>query len=243
MPRKNVTVTLVAYRNLTTPTHEMFMRELFHPQWGLSGSHGKYNVRLRALANDALISRSRSRALTHFWQSDCEVMFWCDADMICQPGDVLRLVDTCFEKKGIVSAIVPLRAFDSGHAVRFTKEVQDDENLVIWNGLDQVVPAHWVGSAFCAIHWTAVDAAARDCQPCHGPEGPHLNFCMPFHMPGDIPGGPGDGLSEDWAFTERCRRRDVPIWVDCKPVIEHLGPYAFSLEDVCAKPEGLDETV
>jgi hypothetical protein len=66
---------------------------------------------------------------------------------------------------------------------------------------------------------------------------------MPFCTPGDVPGGPFDGLSEDWAFVERCRRRDVPIFVDCKPVVEHLGPYAFSLEDVCAKPEGLPSDV
>lgn len=241
MARKKVMVTLVAYRDLTRPTKAMMQRELFHPEHGLTGRHGLYNVLERDVDNDALISRSRSRALTVFWQSDCDVLFWCDADMNCSPGSIRRMVATCLERGGIVSAIVPLRMFDAGHAIRFTKEVQDDPNLVIWNGLDQVVPAHWVGSAFCAIHWDAVNAVARDCIPYHGPEGPYLNFCETFGVPGPIPGGPADGLSEDWAFTERARRRGVPIWVDCWPKIGHIGPHEFVLEDVCAKPEGLVE--
>lgn len=195
---------------------------------------------------DALISRARSRAASHFLKTGSDVLFFLDDDIVFKTEDALKLVDACIERKAIVGGMyVQKRTVDKtavfypGQAVRFAADAEPEPVPVLPTG-------------FMAIHREAllkiVEAAERPLpngdkllHHCYAkdPAYAYYNFFNPFTEEKD---GQTVDLSEDWSFCTRATIAGVGSWLLPSIFLQHKGEYLFDLADkLLPKKQPLDQ--
>lgn len=198
---------------------------------------------------DALISRSRSVALSEFMREKmlhgkADVHVQIDRDMEWQPGDLLALADQALVKKACVAGFYPTRAKGVGYSGRLKEE---RAKVVI--GSDKLHEAEYLPGGFTAYPRAAVEQVLKlfadrqkmmkepglthgelwECIHWDGTE--FWPFFRPLVVPGTVIEGTYEYLSEDWSFSHLCTLAGVPLYLWSKPALVHWGTYGFVMSD------------
>ncbi|MFA6135532.1 MAG: hypothetical protein WC869_16080 [Phycisphaerae bacterium] len=203
----------------------------------LAGSQGKVLGYAR-VHGDALISRSRSKALSDFLKSDLDVCVMCDHDIEWEPGAVIGLAEQADLRKCLVSGMVSLRGLGAGIAGRMKNPRQP-----VHPGHDERYEADYLGAGFLAIPRVVAEEVLKagllpDAPPnvkiteCIGLDGhPFYDFFRPIAVPSDTFDGKSEMLSEDWSFGWRARHanRDRPHYLWAKPMLIHWGSFGYNV--------------
>lgn len=213
----------------------------------------KVPITLKQVHDDALISRSRSRAMTEFLKSDCDVMFMVDHDIEWNAGDLLATADMAHLKKSIVGGMYSMRGKNQGCAGRLK-----GEKVTVHIGKDQLHEAEFVPGGFTAIPRVVVEevlkagleatelmrhsdvtstgdgvgVAAQAVTECLDYV-PFYDFFRCVTVASEMIPGKMEYLSEDWAFGARARwanpQRKQYLWSE--PVLTHHGAYGYAMAE------------
>lgn len=196
--------------------------------------------------DDALISRSRSKALTDFLASEFDTLVMVDHDIEWEPGMVMALAEEADKRKCLMSGLYSCRAKGAGHAGRFTKVDQ-----IVHPGSDERYEAEFLPTGFLAIPRVVAEEVLkaglapevtpeRKVTKCIGLDGkPMYDFFRPITVPSTMVAGMHEYMSEDWAFCYRARfaNKDRPQYIWAKPLLLHHGSYGYNIfEAGQAKP-------
>lgn len=253
--KPKVLVCLFSYGGISQRTFSAMLSELL-----LMNEYGIKYLTL-PLADDALISRSRSKALSAAIQGEFDVCLMVDHDIEWQNGELLALAMKAHITKSCVSGIYSARAIGRGAASRSVNDAVE-----IRGGEDQLIDAEYLGGGFLAIPRVVAEevlnagqvarlalgepggtgqqtetAAALALHACAYNKGPPVYdffrpICVPrtFEKPGlpKLTEAPYEYLSEDWAFSWRCRAANParPLYLWALPVLLHHGEYGFSMK-------------
>ncbi|MFA6094200.1 MAG: hypothetical protein WC986_14775 [Elusimicrobiota bacterium] len=201
----------------------------------LAGSKGAVLGYAR-IHDDALISRSRSKALSDFIKSDFDTIVMCDHDIEFEPGAVIGLAEQADLRKCLVSGMVSLRGLGAGIAGRMKNPRQP-----VHPGADECYEADYLGAGFLAIPRVVAEEVLKagllpDAPPnakiaeCIGLDGhPFYDFFRCVVAPNGE--GKNEMLSEDWSFCYRARKanKDRPMYLWAKPMLLHWGEYGYSV--------------
>jgi len=182
--------------------------------------------------DDALISRSRSKALSDFLKSNCDVYFSLDHDISWTTGDLVETALESYEEQAIVGGIYSVRSRAGGIAGRFLAEKRSVEL-----GTDQMIESEYVGGGFTAIPRCVVEEIVRSpglVTECLYNDGTlFYDFCRPAVVSSKMRPGKFEYLSEDWAMISRARlaNHDRKIYHWSKPILVHTGRVGFTVSD------------
>lgn len=199
--------------------------------------------------DDALISRSRSKAMSDFLRGDAEVFFMLDHDIQWEPGMVVSTCDRAKEKKAIVGGMYAMRGKHAGCAGRLK-----GERVRIVPGKDEFHEAEYVPGGFTAIPRAVVEETLRAChaagemghlddsseshamrvRECLYNDGsPFYDFFRPITVPSSFASGKHEYLSEDWSFVWRARRASPErrMWLWSQPILAHWGRHPFLMTE------------
>lgn len=191
--------------------------------------------RYRRISEDALISRSRSRAASMFLQeTDDDVLFMLDHDIQWRIGNIIDTCQIAVEKNAVVGGLYSKRRIGSGLASRIKKDkIQENESLEI--GAPGLVEADYVSTGFMAIprgvlqdvvdKWPGINRVS---------DVPHMEYWDIFSClvtDHTIIKDKKEYLSEDWAFCKRVHDVGHKCYVSTMPFLVHYGDHGFTVED------------
>lgn len=229
----SVYLSMCIHRTLQVGCIDSMIKSMFSVNPKISVSHAM---------GDALIDRARSREASAFLNSDHDVCLMVDDDIQFSPEDAIRICRSAYERKGIVCGTYVIKREEFQW---ITAKPLPDSPPIIFSSDSPEVEVMWPGTGFLAFHKNVlIDLLA---------ESPKYQFHDPNHFPllhpTDLryynffksmewvhPNGDVLGLSEDWAFGEKCRRIGYQIWLDPKVRLTHWGLYGYTLDDLC-RPE------
>ena len=136
-------IAVFSYGGIEGPTLDSYVNEMLFAQ-----RKGIPLLQTR-VHGDALISRSRSKALSGFLNLDpatANVFFMLDHDLEWDEGDILATCAKAHERQAIVGGIYSCRGFNMGHSGRFAKE-----EVTIKPGAAVLHEAEFIGGGFVAI--------------------------------------------------------------------------------------------
>lgn len=207
----------------------------------------KVPITLKQVHDDALISRSRSRAMTEFLKSDCDIFFMLDHDIEWEAGELLATADMAHLKKSIVGGMYSMRGKNQGCAGRLK-----GEKVTVHIGRDVLHEAEFVPGGFTAIPRVVAEevleaglaAAEENEDPYQSSDSisalkecldyvPFYDFFRCVTVESELIPGRMEYLSEDFAFSARARRanlcRKQYLW--SKPNLVHHGQYGFRMAE------------
>lgn len=240
-----IQVAFFSYGGVVPETFDSMLNELIY-----CGRHANaHDVQLSYMrvSDDALISRSRSKAASQFLLNEkkdekCDVLMMVDHDLAWRPGDLLTTCQQAAQTRGVVGGIYSKRSIGSGMAsTPAASELGKEVRL----GSDRLIPAQYVAGGFCAIHREALEriVAANELSRCIYTDGtPFWPFFAPMVVSrerADIEthGGPSlkEYLSEDWAFSQRVAARGSTLHLWCKPMLVHYGAMGYTMATAYAE--------
>lgn len=216
------TVILCAWRNLLAETAECMLM-LRDRGWGYTIKRG-----------DALISRSRSIAVSHWYRlTDEEVFLMIDDDVVFAPEHAESVVRLAKEKRSIVCGAYPVK--DGTHLAcrRFPGQT------VLFGDGQPPVEIVYPATGFMAVHRDVINAMVEAKNEDGSPLFPlcDINGLSPmwpffdcFTMTDD--NGHNEYLSEDYAFGEQARRLGFKVWLDPTVILYHMGFYPYTIENM-----------
>lgn len=184
------------------------------------------NLAIWDQSKDALITRMRSTAATHFLEQGAgDVLVMVDHDIGWEAGDLEHLVQVCLDLGGVVGGVYPKRGFGIGVPVRFGQygEFQVPS--------DRVVECLYVATGFMAIHRSVLQALEPTLPM--NIHGYRAFFGVPTvtHEDGRI-----EELSEDYDFCQKARAAGFQVWADLRPQLTHFGSHQYRVQDTQWKP-------
>ena len=240
-------IAVFSYGGIEGPTLDSYVNEMLFAQ-----RKGIPLLQTR-VHGDALISRSRSKALSGFLNLDpatANVFFMLDHDLEWDEGDILATCAKAHECQAIVGGIYSCRGFNMGHSGRFAKE-----GVVMKPGADVLHEAEFIGGGFVAIPRIVaeevlkkglsdvkvsdtsdagtrnLDTALHEC--IYTDATSFYDFFRPVVVPGTL--NPSDKrheyLSEDWSFNWRARAAapSRPQYLWSAPVLRHWGSHGYTM--------------
>lgn len=198
---------------------------------GLAGLEGRgWTVWRRP--GSAAIDRERSRLATAALDEGYDALLWVDSDQDFEPeaADALDAQGVPF-----LSALIARRGVRD-----FACVFADATERIGVGAAGSVVPVRYVGAGFALVRRAAFDAVqAHFALPrILDPAGAIVPFYLP--MVTEVAPGTLGYLGEDFAFCERLRRARVPVLVDTRLRIGHIGRYTYQWEDVLEAPVRVD---
>lgn len=228
-------------------------------------SANKINMGYSRISGDALIERSRSRALGKFMSSDADVMVMIDHDITWRPGDVAHMANVAHKEKALVGGLYCKRAFKKGWSSRVPF------NGTIQFGKPGLIETPALATGFLAIPRTVVagiDAKLDITQPYWKQkfkEAVSAQDHAEINLLQDMSIAPiADGayrqveyeykdyfrciryksarpdvyqfLSEDWAFSLRAVYCGYKSYISTFPLLGHTGDHTYTV------PDGMDDT-
>lgn len=182
------------------------------------------------VADDALISRSRSVAASRFLETPCDVWFMLDHDLSWRPGDVTATCQKALEVGSVVAGMYSYRSMGKGHASRLAKRT-----IRFPIGEDVLMPADYVASGFCAVPRAVLvkivecGLVTRCLRSLDGEK--FYDFFRPIVIPSTVVEGEHEYLSEDWSFCRRAVEAGFKTLVYAKPALVHHGDYGYRVVD------------
>jgi hypothetical protein len=230
-------------------------------------SYASANQRMTAyhrISGDALISRSRSRALGKFMESEADVMVMIDHDIVWRPGDMAHIADAAHNEKALVGGLYCKRAMGKGWSSRVPV------NGAVEFGKPGLIGTPALATGFLAIPrsvvsgieerlditkpaWNeafekAVDAKdyakikeLQDMSIAPIADGAYREIDFKykdyFRCIRAASSAPNvfQFLSEDWAFSVRAVYCGFQSYISTYPVLGHTGDYTYRI------PDGMDD--
>lgn len=227
---------IFGYGGLNAHCHNSIFSELTKP--------APINWVHRVIDDDALIDRSRSRALSRFLQAiepeDRHAAFvMVDHDIQWRPGDLAAIAKAAAKENALVGGLYACRALTAGFSSRL-----EAEGISFKVGGDKLHKAEYLATGFLAGSVSAVRRILACCQRPDAPEwariteclgvdakdDPFYDFFRPVAVPSTMQAGKNEYLSEDWAFTKRATFAEVPLWISETPVLRHWGQFPFGVQ-------------
>lgn len=184
------------------------------------------------LSGDALVSRARGIVATRFLKHEKEdVLLFIDSDIFFQPQDAITICEQAHAIGGIVGAAYTVRRANGSFPACMLKP---DEPVTFYDpdGPD-LVDVEYVSGGFMAVSRMALKAIVKDSNKFGDTllhQKTNLEHYPLFHQFG------GEtaiaDLSEDWAFCFRARDASVPIKLNPKIRLRHIGQTGFHMEDM-----------
>ena len=236
-------IALFSYGGIEGQTFDSLMEELLlAKEQGLSVLYSRVH-------GDALISRSRSKALSAFLKdTDCNVFFMLDHDLEWEKGMILATCAKAHERQAVVGGLYSCRGFKMGHSGRFKAE-----GVTVRIGADELHDAEFIGGGFVAIPRMVAEEvlkagveealegdtdyaptntalALRECL--YTDASKFYDFFRPITVPSTMYKGAFEYASEDWSFNIRARWANAarPQYIWTKPVLRHWGMYGFTMQ-------------
>jgi hypothetical protein len=187
------------------------------------------NVGLIHRGGDELIDRARSIAATRFLlETDADVLFSVDADVVFQPSDAIALCRQALDYS-IVGGLYTTR-----YEQLCIPAVRPFPNRPFIAGADPTpiqVPSAATG--FLAVHRRVLEAmVAQDDLPLTTSDD-HPPF-YPFYLP--VVSETQGWLGEDFSFCLRAQRAGFETYLNPSVVVKHVGSKTFHLEDGLPRP-------
>jgi len=186
----------------------------------------KCETQVRFMMNDG-VARARNNLAWSFLQSDCTHLFFLDSDIIIEPRQFQRLLDS---DKEIVCGLYPKKQPQLDWVVNYMPGEQVDAN-----GFLRIRHA---GTGALLI----TRKALQDMINKH-PEMQYKGDPDPTAVRYDFfPMRAVDGayLSEDWAFCNRVIEDGGEIWADTKCQLRHVGKIVYPLQFTISDDEMVD---
>jgi len=251
----NVSLALFSYGGVYEGTVDCILGELHY------ASTNKINVTYHRISGDALISRSRSRALGKFMESkDLDVMVMIDHDISWRPGDAVHVAEQALKENALVGGLYCKRAFHKGWASRVGAGQE------VKFGQPGLLPTPALATGFMAIPRTIVtgiderlditsDSFQKELQeafdkkdvgkvlqlqdlsvaPIADGAYREIDFRYKdyFRCIRAPSGNPKvwQFLSEDWSFAVRADFCGFKSHISTFPVLEHTGDYRYKICD------------
>lgn len=237
------TLTLFSYGEITGPTHDSILDEITCPndiEWSVDRSFG-----------DALISRSRSVAISRFFsETDADVLLMVDRDIAWRPGDAAAICKKTFllaqETPIALAGLYAQRAMAAGFTSRLTDlgAAKAARNLKV--GSDQLFEAEYLAGGFLCISRQAVttmidkldkleagEARIRQCVRDVVDGKPKLfwDFARPMIVPSRLLPEQLEYLSEDWSISARISAAGGSCLVWAFPSLTHHGSHGFTFDN------------
>ena len=185
------------------------------------------------IGNDALISRSRSRGVSNYYNDKNygpgTAVVLIDHDMEWRPGDAFNLAKLAIEKDAIVGGLYSKRAEGKGFSSRFKG---NPGNVAF--GKPGLIEADYVATGFMAIPWTVLDKIIKESSIVKVTDGRDIEYYPLFatmitsHTVFD---DEYEFLSEDWSFCKRAEEVGVKSYISTEPIITHWGLKGYKLQD------------
>ena len=166
-------------------------------------------------------------------ESECEIWFTVDGDIVFDPQDVQMLCE-----QAVTHDVVAAQYVTRSRYLCTPTSTQLEDVPILYGGDPTPIPIKWAATGFLAVHRRVVEKLVKrgDVQLAQ-PKDPlrrhYTNIFTPFTVQG--PNGP-IYLSEDYAMCERARREGFTIHVNPAIRVGHVGQYMFTLNDMNYPP-------
>ena len=236
MPRPFIVVGTPCFGGLVTNLYMLSVCKLVQ-----ASARGDFDLDIALLANDALITRSRSLVVAHFLDHPAAThLLFIDADISFELDQFRRLLD--FDKD-FVAGLYPVKTIDwaalprrvvggeklESAGLTYVGDLCGGADLRRENGF---ATAKYAGTGFQLIKRPVFERMIA----AH----PELRFKKTHTLPGQVPQSEncyalfdclidpdtGDYLSEDYAFCRRWRALGGEIWLDTTSRLTHSGVQA-----------------
>lgn len=175
------------------------------------------------LRNSACIDQARNVLAARAMQQDerYDVFVFIDGDISFQPSDLQALITSCRETRGVVGGIYSTKELSG----KIIGDAEECEPVTVYDG-GGLLPAHFLGFGFTAVHRLALQVMSDMCRPVKMSIAPDV--CAPLFMPLIRH---SQCWQEDYSFCLRAHDASVPVHLDTRPRLLHHGRYDFRLED------------
>lgn len=176
-----------------------------------------YNVKMVfRLYEESLIQRARHTILQEFLKSNCDYLFWLDDDIVLISPDTIEQLISC--KKDIMGGLYICKK-PPYHPCYLPFEAQYHD----FRKQREPVKVRYASTGCLLISKKAILSV-------------YERHEYPFECYKTMINKGNNPmeeiyLSEDWAFCDRANKLGFNVWINPKPIIAHLGTYAFSIND------------
>jgi len=171
---------------------------------------------VRFMANDG-VARARNNLTWSFLQTDCTHLFFLDSDIIIEPFQFQRMLDS---GKSIVCGIYPKKQGELDWVVNYLPDKKVDEK-----GFLSIKHA---GTGCLLIERSEIELQIKNHPEMRYTGDPDQKSerwdLFPMHAVD------GHYESEDWAFCNRLRADEREIWMDTQCQLRHVGKIVFPLQ-------------
>lgn len=193
---------------------------------------------------DSSICRARNTLCAMFMRSDCDYLFWIDADIGFSVEQFMRVLDSGYD---IATAAYPLKNY-------FEVDFNNMPNDLSWDEFKQLMTLYVTnttketfklnddnfmrvldaGTGFMCIHRSVIEKMYSDYpELAYHPDKidtkKEVEYALFMDALENYPGLPGKRryLSEDYAFCRRAQQSGFDVWLDVDSKLTHCGPYQF----------------
>ena len=175
---------------------------------------------------EALVSRGRNAAVAHFMGSSATHMFFVDSDIIFNPADVFKLLNS---GKSVIGGVYPKKFLKTQN-----NALQVEFNASGQVGLEgDICLVDYVPSGFLCIRRDAIEKLIEknpDLKYTNSIEGYHSNesveYYYDFFKPGVDP-GTKQYMGEDFGFCNLLKLAEVPMYVYPNITLAHVGQFNY----------------
>jgi hypothetical protein len=176
------------------------------------------------IGGHAAIDQARSQLATDALAQGFDEIMWIDADIVFDPLDVERL------RAHDLPLVAGVYAKKSTRALAL--HIEPGTTAMTLGDGGGLVAVRYVGTGFMLTRRALYDAMARELPVCNQRFGKPT---VPYFLPMVIEDDKGAWyLGEDYAFCERARRLEVPVVVDTRLRLYHVGRHQFGWEEAGA---------
>ncbi len=181
---------------------------------------------LYPILSESLVSRGRNAAVAHFMGSSATHMFFVDSDIIFNPSDVVKLLNS---DKPVIGGIYPkkvLKSQDNSFQVEFTAkgkvEIENDLCLV-----------DYIPSGFLCIRRDAIEKLVQknpELKYTNDVEAYHSDDCVEHYYDFFKPGVNSETklyMGEDEGFCKLLSDAGVPLYVYPNITLAHIGNFNY----------------
>jgi hypothetical protein len=204
---------LVPSRNGIDPACEAALHEL-----------ARRGYSLRIMRGVTSIDQIRCQMACDALDAGFEELFWIDDDIVFNPDDVDRLRAANLP---IIGGVYP-RKGEPVLAIRW----KEGTNTVVLGDGGGLVEVKYASTGFLCTRAAVYDAMqvqglARSAIGQFGRS--MMGYFQPMTI---VEGSVTRYLAEDWSFCHRLAQAGIPIHVDTRPRLLHIGRYAYSWDDL-----------
>lgn len=149
-----------------------------------------------------------------------------DHDIIFEPGEITRVLDSCDETRAVVGAAYSMRSPGSKMIGAVDLSQTQNEKVRFFEG-GAVHPALYLGMGFTAIHRDALVAMGKNEPSVRSGVVENLAIKPLFSLMIED----DKWYGEDVSFCIRAKRAGVGVYMDTALRVWHKGSYTFGLED------------